>query len=37
MALNLGKPWFIKEIKMSVTEGTMKGQIDIFLDFEKGS
>jgi transposase len=37
MALNLGKPWFIKEIKMSVTEGTMNGQIDIFLDFEKGS
>lgn len=37
MALNLGKPWFIEEIKMSVIEGTLNGQIDIFLNFEKGS
>lgn len=36
MALGLQKPWFVKEIKMGVTEGTTHGQIDIFLDFEKG-
>jgi transposase len=36
MALGLQKPWFVKEIKMGVTEGTSHGQIDIFLDFERG-
>jgi hypothetical protein len=36
MALGLEKPWYVKEIKMDKAEGVLHGQIDIYLDFEKG-
>ncbi|QDH81238.1 ISL3 family transposase [Echinicola soli] len=36
MALGLEKPWYVKEIKMDQAEGAGHGQIDIYLDFEKG-
>lgn len=36
MALGLQKPWYVKEIKMGLPEGKTQGQIDIYLDFEKG-
>jgi transposase len=37
MALGLEKPWYIKDMKMSVVEGKANGQIDIYLDFERGA
>ncbi len=36
MALSLQKPWFVKDIKMGLSESKGHGQIDIYLDFEKG-
>lgn len=36
MALGLEKPWYVKEIKMEKGEGVGRGQIDIYLDFERG-
>ena len=36
MALGLQKPWFVKKNKMGVSVDISHGQIDIFLDFEKG-
>jgi transposase len=36
MALGLSKPWYVKEIKMGLDEGKTHGQIDIYLDFERG-
>lgn len=36
LALSLQKPWFVKEIKMNLEEGKTHGQIDIYLDFERG-
>lgn len=36
LALGLTKPWYVKEIKMNKAEGSVHGQIDIYLDFEKG-
>lgn len=36
MALSLGQPWFIKDIKMELSEGKSHGQVDIYLDFERG-
>jgi transposase len=37
MALSLEKPWYIKDIQMSVGEGKLQGRIDIYLDFERGA
>lgn len=36
MALGLGKPWYVKKIDMIKPEATIQGQIDVFIDFEKG-
>lgn len=36
MALGLESPWFIKDIQMSKEEGKTHGQIDIYLDFQRG-
>lgn len=36
MALGLQKPWFVKDIKMGLSEIKTHGQIDIYLDFEQG-
>ncbi|MCH7411330.1 ISL3 family transposase, partial [Belliella sp. DSM 111904] len=36
IALGLEKPWFIKEIIMTKADGTNQGQIDIYIDFERG-
>lgn len=36
IALGLEKPWFIKEIIMTKADGTNQGQIDIYINFEKG-
>lgn len=36
MALGLEKPWHVKEIIMTKPEAGHHGQIDIYLDFEKG-
>lgn len=36
MALGLGKPWFITKIDMVKPESGGQGQLDIYLDFEKG-
>jgi transposase len=36
MALGLQKPWFVKDIKMGLSESKTHGQIDIYLDFEQG-
>ena len=36
MALGLEKPWKVKEIVMVKSEGLNQGQIDIYIDFEKG-
>lgn len=36
MALGLEKPWHVKKIDMIKPENGLQGQIDIYLDFEKG-
>jgi hypothetical protein len=36
MALSLEKPWYIKNIDMIKPLNGIEGQIDIYLDFEKG-
>ncbi len=36
LALQLSQPWYIKGIEMKIEEGTAHGQIDIYLDFERG-
>jgi transposase len=36
LALGLGKPWFGKDIKLEIGEGKSHGQMDIYLDFERG-
>jgi transposase len=36
MALGLQKPWYVKELVMTKPEEGVMGQIDIYLDFEKG-
>lgn len=36
MALGLEKPWYVKELVMTKPEDGVMGQIDIYLDFEKG-
>ncbi|WP_229216731.1 hypothetical protein [Dyadobacter sp. 3J3] len=36
LALGLSKPWFVKDLKMIVGEGRSHGQMDIYLDFERG-
>jgi transposase len=36
LALGLSKPWFVKDLKMIVVEGKSHGQMDIYLDFERG-
>lgn len=37
IALNLAPPWYIKDIKMSRAESKLQGQVDIFIDFERGA
>ncbi len=36
LALSLQKPWFVKDIKLTIAEGNTHGQIDINIDFERG-
>lgn len=36
LALGLSKPWYVKDMKISVSGGDTHGQIDIYLDFERG-
>jgi transposase len=36
IALNINEPWYIKDIAMTQPEGTIIGQIDIFIDFQRG-
>lgn len=36
LALGLSKPWYVKDLKMIIAEGTSHGQMDIYLDFERG-
>lgn len=36
MALGLEKPWYVSKINMIKPTAGLQGQIDIFLDFEKG-
>jgi transposase len=36
MALDLDKPWYVSKIDMVKPTELLQGQIDIFLDFEKG-
>jgi hypothetical protein len=36
MALGLEKPWYVSKIDMVKPTGGLQGQIDIYLDFEKG-
>ncbi len=37
MALNLEEPWYIEDIRMSRSENGQASQIDIYLDFKRGS
>ena len=37
MALNLDDPWYIKDVRMSKQDGAVSGQIDIYIDFKRGS
>lgn len=36
IGLNLSEPWYIKDIKLTVPEGTIIGKIDIYIDFKRG-
>jgi len=36
MALSLEKPWYVKNIDMVKSLSGIEGQLDIYLDFEKG-
>jgi transposase len=36
LALNIAEPWYIKDVAMSVPEGKLIGQIDIYIDFTRG-
>jgi len=37
LALQLDSSWFVKDIQFKPTKGKLKGQLDIYLDFNKGS
>jgi transposase len=37
IALNLEAPWYIKDIRMSKAESKLQGQVDIYIDFYRGS
>ncbi len=37
MALNLSAPWYIKDIQMTKVNNQIQGQVDIYIDFERGS
>lgn len=37
LALQLERPWYIKDVKFTPTTGKISGQLDIYLDFEKGA
>ncbi len=37
VALNMGKPWYIKEIELKKSEKGKFGELHIYLDFEVGS
>jgi transposase len=37
MALNIGTPWFVKEVIMTRKSESRPGQIDIYIDFKIGS
>lgn len=36
MALQICNPWFIKSVALTKPEGLQRGQLDIYIDFEKG-
>ena len=37
MALNIGQPWYVRDIKMQRNDESHPGQIDIYIDFTIGS
>lgn len=37
MALNLESPWYIEEVQMSKPDASNSGQIDIYINFKRGS
>lgn len=37
MGLGLQKPWFVTEVKFTPGENPLFGQVDIYIDFERGS
>jgi transposase len=36
LALNLSEPWFIEDIEMGISDKTILGRIDIYIDFKRG-
>lgn len=36
LALNLQEPWYVKDVKFDLPEGKLHGQIDIYIDFQRG-
>jgi transposase len=36
LALNLSEPWYIRDIQMTISKGTISGRIDIYIDFTRG-
>ncbi len=37
IALNIGEPWYVKEILMTQEKESITGQVDIYIDFKVGS
>jgi transposase len=37
LALGLEKPWVIEKLSLTKTEGSVTGQLDIFINFERGA
>ncbi len=36
LALNIGEPWYIKDIQIEIPKGTIVGRIEIKIDFKQG-
>jgi transposase len=36
LALNLSEPWFINDIQMAIPKGSIAGEINIYIDFQRG-
>jgi len=37
LAIGLSEPWFIREIELRKPEGTISGELNIYIDFKRGS